>query len=164
MNSFEIDRTSLDRANSYLVWAEQGLQQLQTSCPQGADWVLTWVGTLSLLRSIGHIMENVSKGIVKEVNQELFREVNSDRETHKVFHEFVREYRNIVLKEGDLMAGQGIGLFTPRITITYPLRVGAYEGRDQTEILSEAIDWWKWYLDEVELRVGARRLECQVEE
>jgi hypothetical protein len=87
-----------------------------------------------------------------------------------IFRDFIEQERNNVVKEYEFGAYQGVrhsghppyGVMVGvanRPHPIYPMSPGGpYAGRDQRDLVREAIDWWEKQLDEIETRAGARRI------
>jgi hypothetical protein len=88
-----------------------------------------------------------------------------------IFWGFIDATRNAIVKNYRLSAGQGVtvrpgapvlnlntgeswGLPSGPTTYSYTLNDGPFAGRDQREVVAEAISWWEEYLARVDARMG----------
>lgn len=149
----------VSKARQFLSYANHGVQKLITEKPTGNEWVLTWVATLTVLRAVGHILIHETAGTeLEEIQQEIFKEVKHSASKNNIFFDFIKRQRDKLLKEGDLGAGQGVRVSLETTEILYPVYGGPFDGRDQRDVIQEAIEWWQWYVDELETRAGAKAI------
>ena len=123
------------------------------SYPTGVDWKLKWILSVTLLQTIGEVLLKIDKqkGDIKLAKS--IATIWSKRKDEKIYQLFIRQYRNKILHQYDLHAGQGFHgkLGDPNhIPYTYPIKKGAFAGRDQRELIKESIDWWDSVLSEIE--------------
>jgi hypothetical protein len=147
---------------------------------QGSDWRWRWVAVVTLLRAVGHVLVNVD-GVKDKATaaaiERAWTELNGSKPEPRIFWRFIDQERNNLLKEYRLGAGQGVTVFLQpfhlRVSVAgvstpapppqpprpaeyaYPMNEGPFEGRDQREVVAEAIRWWERYLDAVDASVRA---------
>jgi hypothetical protein len=102
---------------------------------------------------------------------------NKANKEPKIFWEFIDEERNLILKEGELRAGQStmvtiVGVQatalvagqsppppppqqSPRATHSYHMTGGSFAGRDPHDLVEEAIQWWRSELEAIEKNANA---------
>lgn len=65
-------------------------------------WRVHWVGALSVIRAVGHVLQNVDGVDVRcrQASTELFREWLDEKESdHQIFQDFIKRERDLILKE-----------------------------------------------------------------
>jgi hypothetical protein len=144
------------KAREVLGDCEKALQDLSIHGLQGRAWRLRWVTAVVLLRTVGYVLkkvDEVSSPYMKEAIDEAWKECK--RTKPQIFHCFIEEDRNLILKEYTIRAGQGVTIHVGSHTEwSYTIRGGPFDGRDQREVVEEAIAWWKQYLDRVDDRAS----------
>lgn len=149
--------------------------------PNGMKWRVIWVGTITLLRAVGHVLENedskVSEEMAKAIN-EAWESWKKDLEKNKIFFEFIKLDRDLILKEYRFRAGVGVTINVPtavlnskfeqigqlgegKVEYDYEITDGPFKDKDQRELVEEAIGWWKERLDEIDARAAALKIEKQ---
>jgi len=138
-----------------------------------------WVATVGLLRAVGHVLKNVDgkKSVpLLDVIKEKFSELKGTEPDPVIFWGFIENERNNVLKEylfavrGNhtieipgydplrppspvLPPGRSIGVGAdppdPRFRIS-PLEHGPFAGQDPVQVVRQAIQFWRAYLDEID--------------
>jgi len=110
----------------------------------------------------------------KIINEEWSKLQNSKPEP-RIFWEFIDEERNNILKEYQISAGQGVTIRpgTTHINLKtgeqkseqslptlyhYTINSGYYKGKEQKDVLSEAIEWWEEYLKNIETQYDANKI------
>jgi hypothetical protein len=129
---------------------------------QGPTWRRRWIVAVVLLRAVGHVLEKVDGARSDKHKAEIFRwwtNLKSTEPDPAIFWLFVEEERNTIVKEYQTNAGQGVTVRAPVIELHlstreqkihpalppiyhYTMNAGHYAGRDQRELIAEAIRWW----------------------
>ena len=137
---------------------------------QGGEWRRRWITAVVLLRTVGHVLEKVDAATNSHLGQIInskWEELKSNKPEPIIFWEFIDQERNNILKEYQIGAGQGVTVRPGGIKINintgettfgesqptlyhYPINSGPFNGRDQKEVLEEAIQWWDNYLTTIE--------------
>jgi hypothetical protein len=145
---------------------------------QGEEFRLSWVTLITMLRTVGHVLEFVDAPRslhLKAAIRAAFEELQRTKPEPDIFWRFIYEERNNVLKryrigpERVIGGDPGPGRVAWRIDVgsmvSKPGRVarieadspvksrikhGPFMGRDEREVAAEAIEWWEHYLDDVE--------------
>ena len=124
---------------------------------QGAEWRIKWVSIVALLRAVGHVLKNVDNNrkidpILSKIIEEQWELLKKSKPMPEIFWEFIEKERNNILKQYEIGAGQGvtINLGNKVSTYSYTVTSGPYKGRDQREVIREAIQWWEGYLDNID--------------
>ena len=128
---------------------------------QGNQWRRHWILCITLLRMVLHVLKKVDgeeKGdrVLKKIIGDKWNESNKE----PIFLNFIDKTRNSILKEYKTMAGQGARAavynrntpHTDKGESTYKINEGYYKGKDQREVIQEAIEWLDQYLTDVEER------------
>lgn len=143
----------------------------------GREWRIRWVTSVALLRAIGHVLRNVdahTNQLLKSVIEDSWKRLSATKPEPAIFWEFIEDERNNILKEYRLSAGLGITVRPGTCHINlqtgeqrgdpgrptlfdYAMRSGPFAGRDQREVLKQAIEWWESYLEAVDLEYVARQ-------
>ena len=93
----------------------------------------------------------------------------------RTFWEFIDQERNNILKEYQISAGQGITIRpgTTHLNLKtgeqthgeslptlyhYTINSGYYKGKQQKDVLNEAIEWWDKYLANIETQYAANKI------
>jgi hypothetical protein len=88
----------------------------------------------------------------------------------------IDDFNNTILKEYEMCASQGVTIHASSLridlktgeqqsigrtssTYTYQILTGPFVGRDQRDVIAEAIAWWGEYLNRVDARAKAIRLQ-----
>jgi hypothetical protein len=115
---------------------------------------LLWVSCVSLLRAVGHVLKKVdcpNDPLLKTRVDQWWARMNSEKEKHKVFFEFIEQERNNLLKEYEMgflsgemevLVGPQAETFTLSGTEYCPMSYGLFEGEDCREVVHLAISWW----------------------
>ncbi len=137
---------------------------------QGGRWRRHWILCVTLLRAVGHILDKVDT----KTDQDLKRIINNEWTLLKkekrphIFHDFIDEERNTVLKQYEMRAGQGVIIYVkavspepdptpPYIETTHTITDGPYKGKNQRELIQEAIDFWQQYLGRIDLLYQSKK-------
>lgn len=157
------------RAREVLEDCKIALNEIQDGIT-GREWRVRWVAAVALLRAVGHVLDKVDAPgdpLLRRLVDDAWRRLEESKPNPAVFWQFIEEERNHILKEYRIGAGQGvtIRLGTAHLDLQsgeqwsepglptlyhYTVNSGPYEGRDQREVLQEAIDWWDAYLGRIE--------------
>lgn len=141
----------------------------------GRDWRIAWVTSVALLRAVGHVLQKVDSQTNPRLQQAIstaWQKLAESRPEPAIFWSFIEEERNSILKEYRMTAGQGVTVRpgTAHINLRtgeqwsepglptlyrYEMHSGPYAGRDQRDVLSEAIAWWEMYLDKIDEQTNA---------
>lgn len=144
---------------------------------QGAFWRRRWISAVVLLRTVGHVLRNIdsmTSPALKEIIEKEWNTLQKTRPEPKIFWEFIEMERNNILKEYQINAGQGITVRIPTLHINlktgeqysdpplhslyhYTINSGVYKGRDQRDVLKEAIEWWQKYLDVIDRQCKSQK-------
>jgi hypothetical protein len=123
---------------------------------------LLWVSAISLVRSVGHVLNKVDRKRSPKLEQEISKKYSSwknNPEENKIFFEFIENERNSLLKEyefGFLSSPIGIVVtsgnesFNIGENLFLPMSEGIYTGEDCRDVLGDAIAWWKQQIHEIE--------------
>lgn len=145
----------------------------------GPMWRRRWVACLALLRSVGHVLDKVdsnSDPSLSRIIRDRYLRLKASRPKPEIFWRFIDDERNIVLKQYEFRvesAALGVGvshisktgqdgrLITAQANWFHEVRIdvmrsGPFEGRREIEVVQEAIEWWRCYLDEIELEWRAQ--------
>ena len=124
---------------------------------QGREWRVKWISAVVLLRAVGHVLDKVdgdNNDSLALAIQEAWRELQSTKPEPAIFWQFINDERNNILKEYLINAGQGVtvnlGSVPPHVTYHYVINSGPFAGREQRQLIGDAIDWWQCYLDRVD--------------
>ncbi len=141
------------KAREVLSDCKDALEELDNT--QGSIWRIRFITAITLLRAVGHILEKVdgkTSDIHKSVIENQWTIWKNDRTNHEIFWSFIENERNLILKEYQINGGQGVTVFIgeDRCEYNYPMNDGYYKGRDQRDIILEAIQWWEKELSTIE--------------
>ena len=126
---------------------------------QGRAWRIQWVAAVVLLRAVGHVLNSVDGKVPKYASAiaDEWDELKRSKPAPPIFWQFIETERNNIVKEYEIGAGQGVTVYVgqnrPHDT-HYLINVGPYQGREQREVLAEAIAWWEQYLANIDKRAG----------
>jgi hypothetical protein len=127
---------------------------------------ILWVAACALLRAVGHVLEKVdteeSDNLEKAIGNS-WKRWNDDRPANSIFWDFIREERNVVLKEYKCRYGEGhTGFLFPdqgssedmieslTENVYKPMLYGPFASCDCRELVREGIQWWQRELDIIE--------------
>jgi hypothetical protein len=131
-----------------------------------------WVGLITLLRLVGHVLEKVDGPAASaEIQQRMSNawktlKASTTPET-RIFHEFIEKDRNLTVKQYQVRARVNINLHPGAVwynlrtgesgsdpsgptTYEFSMRDGPFKGRDTRELCREAIEFWRQYLDAID--------------
>ncbi|WP_037382643.1 hypothetical protein [Sinorhizobium americanum] len=112
------------------------------------DWKLPWIAGIALLRTIGHVLAKVDANKSRDHSREIehfWRALKSDRESSRIFWDFIENERNNLLK-----------------TYTFGARLvrdedGSYvefnDGSDAFQTFRQAVYWWRYQLSLIEAAI-----------
>jgi hypothetical protein len=123
------------------------------------------VAAVTLLRTVGYVLDKVDSLSDPLLKQIIDKEWEKPKPT--IFGKFIEAERNNIIHEYKFMAGQGVTICPGIIHADlktghqtsgpslptlyhYTINEGPYKGRDQRELIQEAIDWWEEYLDRID--------------
>lgn len=167
------------RARAVLDDCRVALLELRQN-PRGVHWRLRWCAALTLLRAVGHVLRKVdaeSTSVAPEFRAAArvwWADLNRTKPDPAIFWEFIDKDRHALLKEYRFSAEQGVtvlgavgtvpvgrlALGSMEIEPTYFMKDGVFSGRDQRDLVQEAITWWEEQLDEISVRAAAA---CMIE-
>jgi hypothetical protein len=136
---------------------------------QGRAWRRQWILSITLLRAIGHVLDNVDGAgspAARTAIDAWWASVKATRPP--IFWQFIDVERNSILKTYQGNAGQGATVLLSGIQVGmnggesrvdppqpaiyhYELNDGPYKGRDHREVLREALSWWEQQLADIDL-------------
>ena len=147
---------------------------------QSEELRICWISILSLLRTVGHVLDKVDKKKSRENEQaisEWWQTIVKSKPEPKIFWEFIDKYRNEMLKtynhgierymtiNGPEINGKktyfqidnansrgGTGDSPGSVTTSY-LKDGVFAGQYEKDIANQAYDWWSLQLDLIDQRI-----------
>jgi hypothetical protein len=165
----EASRVVLDDCRAALADLRE---QVGGEAIHGDKWRRRWVTVVVLLRIVGDVLRKLDAGQSDEYKQaidEAWKRLNADidKPEDAVFQSFIEEDRNLIVKEYRFRAGQDHNVHVPMgvvnlatgeqsqvgaswIEHTGRITDGPFAGRLATEVIAEAIDWWRKYLDDID--------------
>jgi len=134
---------------------------------QGRQWRVKWITCVVLLRAVGHVLDNVDgarEPSLRHAIDHWWKTMKASKPAPEVFWSFIDDERNAILKEYQTRAGQGVTVQLSGIQVNlrtgeqkvdppgphiyhYTINTGPFAGREQRELLAEAIAWWEAQLD-----------------
>ena len=123
---------------------------------QGRAWRRRWVTAVVLLRTVGYVLAEIDVNIspkYKLAIEAAWARLKKSKSTAPIFWEFIDAERHNIIHQYEVGAGQGITVYLGQnkpVENHYLVNTGPFAGRDQREILREAIAWWEKYLDSIE--------------
>lgn len=161
------------KARQVLDDCELALEFLEQST-NDQIWRVHWFAAVALVRTVGDVLDRVDsrdhryKGPVKAA----YAAWQDDRESNKIFWDFIKDQRDKLIHEYDSDAHPDervsllieFGLASPKDSASQthqeiieldgnlyrPMLAGPWEGDDARDVLREAIDWWKLQLDKID--------------
>lgn len=142
--------------------------------PRHIEWRLNWILAVVLLRTVGHVLNNVDGAAlpaVKVLANQLHAEWKDTATAHAVFRDFIERERNSILKEYSftmtegpvpllayLQNGDGFDVIRQALieeNIYRPMSDGPYEGEDGRTVLDDAIEWWTQQLARIDREIAS---------
>jgi len=159
-------------ARLVLADCEDALRDLEES-DSGPMWRRRWVAVLALLRAVGDVLDKVDGRANRRLAEVLKRErkqLAASKPKPQIYWNFIRDERNFVLHEykfrafpyargtgtelavrsrvsGKMMIAKGNNDHELHITL---LLDGPFKGQREVDVVAEAIQWWKAYLDRID--------------
>ncbi|ABS25295.1 hypothetical protein [Anaeromyxobacter sp. Fw109-5] len=149
----------------------------------GSAWRWRWVAISALLRAVGHVLHSERRTASPELAAAIeawWRGILASKPCPVIFWDFIHAARNDALKEYVLHAGQSVTIhplpFSPKsmwgtederpstvpvrppTEYSYPMTRGPFVGRDQREVIAEAIAWWQEQFDAIDADAAARAM------
>jgi hypothetical protein len=141
---------------------------------QGGTWRRRWATCVVLLRTIGHALDKVDADRSPKHRSEIdswWTGLKGTKPDPPIFWAFIDDERNLIVKEYRTRAGQGVTVpgavieidartniqkvEPPRpATYQYVMNSGPFAGRDQRQLIGEALAWWESQLDAIDAAVG----------
>jgi len=129
-----------------------------------AKWRVLWVGSVSLLRAIGHVLKNVDRRHepARSLIDNAFRAWKEQPSAHRIFWDFIKIERDKVLKEYEFCLDSrdsvplivDDGVFLVRDNLFRPVASGYGNGEDARDVYGEALGWWKAELTNIEHKIS----------
>jgi hypothetical protein len=123
---------------------------------QGRAWRRRWVAAVVLLRTVGYVLGKIDINISQKYKHAIevaWGQLNQSKPQPEIFWEFIEVERNNIIHEYEVGAGQGATVHLGQDKPTehhYLVNTGPFAGRDQRDVLREAIAWWETYLDGID--------------
>ena len=128
---------------------------------QGRQWHRRWITCVVLLRAIGHVLDKVDGERDTNLRKTIdawWKSVKEIKPEPLIFWGFIDQERNSILKKYQTRAGQGVTIQLSGIALNrrtgeqrsdplkpptyhYTINTGSFAGREQRELLAEAIAW-----------------------
>ncbi|MDP3835175.1 MAG: hypothetical protein Q8Q82_14535 [Hydrogenophaga sp.] len=142
---------------------------------QGRAWKRRWITCVVLLRAVGHVLDKVDGDRSPRYRREIdswWENLKKGKPEPAIFWAFIEQERNSIVKEYRTRAGQGVTVpgavveinrrtgeqkveLRPPAVYQYTINAGPFAGRDQRELVSEAILWWQTQLDAIDAAANA---------
>ena len=146
---------------------------------QGHHWRHRWILNVVLLRAVGHVLDNVdgnSSKTLRTAIDEWWAELKNSKPEPAIFWQFIEQERNSIVKEYLSQGVQETKLRQVRIElatgkmdrspvteVTHTMYAGHYTGRNQHDLLREAISWWEEQLNSIEKAASSGAAEASQE-
>lgn len=126
---------------------------------QGGRWRRHWILCLALIRCVGNVLKEVDGASDKTLKRFIdaeYKELEKREPESKIYWEFIKKERDLILKEYRTSAGQGvtIDLGENKTTYHYVINKGVFKGRDQRKLLKEAISFWEQHIAKIKRNLG----------
>ncbi len=145
---------------------------------QGGEWRRRWIISVVLLRTVGYVLEKVDAStdpVLKKINDAEWAKLKGSYPEPRIFWEFIEKERNIIIHEYQISAGQGVTIRPGTLHLNlktgeqshgeslptlyhYTINSGYYKGKQQKDVLNEAIEWWDKYLANIETQYAANNI------
>ena len=173
-------------ARNVLEDCRTALAEFERAEPAGSLWRVQWVANIALLRTVAHVIRNVDAitedhpNELREAAVEWWEGLRETKPEPRIFWGFIQEERNNLLKEYKFRANIGVTIEVPTAVLRrtpegrieqvgakgegkswrdYNITGGPFKGKDQREVIRQAIEWWQDQLDDIEARAAAKKLE-----
>ena len=133
-------------------------------------WRVHWVGALSLIRAVGHVLEAVDGTDLRyrKISDEMYSLWRDNQNLeHQIFREFIKHERDLMLKEYSTVVNLDAAV---PVLITHddqgylldqnifrPMEEGTWAGEDSRDVYEMAINWWTVQLDTIDRLVAANK-------
>lgn len=171
---------STSRAREVLSDCEVALVELRSASQETLR--RRWITVITLLRAVGHVLDKVDGGadpILAQVCKAKFREINATKPVPEIFWKFIEEERNNILKTYTFSVRGNLNVVVPAGAIRFNqsdvvldptgssrttfrweimlIKEGPFAGQDPRDLVQQAINFWRDYLDDTERLVAERR-------
>lgn len=159
-------------ARTVLLDCGVALAQLREVDGPGPTWRVRYASCLALVRAIGHVLDKADRSTpsLSSAIDSWWAGIMQGKPQPEIFHCFIEEDRNLILKEYETKVGHGVTVHVPTATFSFgsgakgkargggegfvehPARMtsGYFEGADPTDLIEQAIEWWKTQLDQID--------------
>ena len=160
-----------------LADCEAALSDL-TNCGLDSGWSRRWVAFVAVLRAVGHVLDHVDGERAPELRSAIdneYRKLKASKPEPHIFWSFIEDERNVILKEyrfrGVHASGSGLTSLTAssfktarQFTVTsdrtadlhlHVFDEGPFASRNHLDVAAEAVQWWKRYLDQIDVLARA---------
>jgi len=139
----------IERAYEALRDAEFILELLE-DCEDKRLFRIYFVACMTILRTVGQVLVSKNtKPTIKASALKLFEDHKSNQEKHRIFFDFVKKERDIIVHEYDINLGEDYDVvFSSDDTVFSlgdlyrPLADFEFDGEDVRDLIREAINWW----------------------
>jgi hypothetical protein len=130
------------------------------SAPLGAERRIAWTTAVTLLRTVGHVLDKVDgsrSNYLRAAIDECWGEVRNGGPNHEIFNDFIECERNNILKE-----------YKPGESSVWPIATGSTDSDklligsrilSAEKALQEALHWWEVLLGQIEESANRRLIE-----
>jgi len=125
--------------------------------PEGPSWRVIWVATIALLRAVGHVLAKADapKDVaLQRIVDAKWEAMKASKPAPAIFWEFIESERNDLLKTYETAARTSVAVGGGKLgrpnSYDYRIGSGIFAGRDQREVVEEAIAFWDEYLLDIE--------------
>lgn len=161
-------------ARTVLEDCTQAAAQL-TDGIQGSQWRIAYMASIALLRAVYHVLENrdvAGDPRLRQAFKKWSEDLLESKPKPEIYWEFIVSERNLMLKEYQSSAGQGVTVPGVRFVLNmktgeqkattigaieyhYKMNDGVFMGRDHRDLIQEAISWWYEQLEKLEKAANA---------
>lgn len=123
---------------------------------QGRAWRRRWVSAVVLLRTVGYVLAKIDVNIsprYKAAIEAAWSRLSYTKPEPPIFWDFIDAERHNIVHEYVVGAGQGVTVYLGQNKPDehhYLVSNGPFAGRDQRDVLREAVAWWEQYLDAID--------------